>query len=303
MSKLLFVFLLFALIFTLAEAKRPRIVGGTLDTPGQFPFMVRLLIGPRNDKGFCGGSIIDRYHVATAAHCFGDDSAFPLTISVRYGAVNKDNFKRVRAISYIIHPEYNDETSLNDIALIRLVKPLNFSSVVQPLVFATSPPEDGTTIYGAGWGDTSSGGDLSDNLLWTDFLYLDFQRCIDQFGATDLQEESQVCAGGVDNHDTCQGDSGGPIFTASNINDPTTMRHLGIVSYGEGCGGLPAIYTRVPGYGDDWLSNTIADRTACLSACTTHKAACEDAGRLPRVLGQKVTCDLLLEWCNEGCPS
>lgn len=44
----------------------PLIVGGKLASPGQYPHQVALL---RRSRFSCGGSIISRQHVLTAAHC------------------------------------------------------------------------------------------------------------------------------------------------------------------------------------------------------------------------------------------
>src|SRR5215207_9183860 len=48
----------------------PMIVGGTAVPNGKYPFMVYIELY-RNGKrsGFCGGSLIDRDSVLTAAHC------------------------------------------------------------------------------------------------------------------------------------------------------------------------------------------------------------------------------------------
>lgn len=44
-----------------------RIYGGKLTEPGQFPFVVSIQY--YNGRHVCTGSIIDEYHVLTAAYC------------------------------------------------------------------------------------------------------------------------------------------------------------------------------------------------------------------------------------------
>ncbi|KAJ8910302.1 hypothetical protein NQ315_003780 [Exocentrus adspersus] len=44
----------------------PRIIGGNEATPHQYPFQVGLLL---NNNAFCGGSLISKNFVLTAAHC------------------------------------------------------------------------------------------------------------------------------------------------------------------------------------------------------------------------------------------
>lgn len=71
-----------------------------------------------------------------------------------------------------------------------------------------------------------------------------------------MNEQSQLCAGGEDGHDTCRGDSGGPLMM-KNEHDLWTI--YGIVSFGsKACGrkGYPGVYTNVLYY-IEWIFNTI----------------------------------------------
>lgn len=46
-----------------------RIVGGSKAEPGEFPYQVRLNIRSRRGSSLCGGVIMDKRHILTAAHC------------------------------------------------------------------------------------------------------------------------------------------------------------------------------------------------------------------------------------------
>merc|ERR1712033_134947 len=95
-----------------------RIVGGEEASDGEFPFQVSLrTIGAIGSTHFCGGSIIDKDWILTAAHCCAGQ--IPLTMHVVAGGIElltfeeEEQTRNVREI--IMHPNYDSSTISNDI--------------------------------------------------------------------------------------------------------------------------------------------------------------------------------------------
>src|SRR5215212_10600145 len=89
----------------------PMIVGGTAVPNGKYPFMAALLDksrpGDAFDEQFCGGTLIDKDSVLTAAHCLLKPKPDKLEVVVGRTALNQ-NRGQLRSVSRrFIHPRYN----------------------------------------------------------------------------------------------------------------------------------------------------------------------------------------------------
>jgi len=131
-----------------------------------------------------------------------------------------------------------------------------------------------TTI---GFGTTSEGGMVSNDLMQVTVNYSPFAECT-QFYGNEVYDDSMLCAG-APNKDSCQGDSGGPIFSADNGSGDI----VGIVSWGFGCArAAPGVYTRVSNY-QQWIEEAIC----CLSSNPPSDCASTDCSA---ALGSVSTC-------------
>lgn len=63
----------------LAQAVRPRIVGGTQTSAARYPYIVSLR--DANGNHFCGGSLVAPLVVLTAAHCIAEAALRTPTVS------------------------------------------------------------------------------------------------------------------------------------------------------------------------------------------------------------------------------
>lgn len=103
----------------------PRIINGDPARLGQFPWQAAVYVNGDDGAWFCGGTIIDQEWVLTAGHCVdGGRSARILVGSVEldFGGPNE-----VPSQQLILHENYNGKTLANDIGLVHLSRPLEFS--------------------------------------------------------------------------------------------------------------------------------------------------------------------------------
>jgi len=246
-----------------------RIVNGSTAGVNQFPWQVALISDPSDpfNSQFCGGTLIDKKWVVTAAHC-APDSDDDSTTYVLAGITNllSTDDGELSEVTWFTHPDYDEETTDNDIALLRLKSPIDLDSCqqCQAISLVTSDNEStvmppGTEAQVSGWGNTIGGENIEEltnfdeELLWASLYITD---CTD---SPSLYEENEItnnmfCAGVTDfDTDACQGDSGGPLVVDDNDGVSTLL--AGVVSWGTGCArqGYPGVFTRVANY-ETWIN-------------------------------------------------
>uniref|UniRef100_A0A0K8RE79 Putative serine protease n=1 Tax=Ixodes ricinus TaxID=34613 RepID=A0A0K8RE79_IXORI len=149
-------------------------MNGTDAEPGNWPWMVGLYT--TDDMFYCGGVLISRQYVLTAAHCFGNKNASFLsarlgsTIKTRSTDCSDERTRRDAAersdttpnakvtcveVEEVCIPVQDDcNFFMQDIAVLRLERPVNFTNLIQPICLpenCVEPPLDVPT-YIAGWG-------------------------------------------------------------------------------------------------------------------------------------------------------
>lgn len=232
-----------------------RIVGGTAAPDGKYPFVAALLntnYGPTAyHQQFCGGTLIDRDSVLTAAHCVYGESAAPLRVAVGRTVLSSDQGQRRRVSRIFVHPRYDPggPDQAHDAAVLKLSRPV---SGVAPVRLATSGQNyletPGRYATVAGWGNTTKQSpDYHEPDTYTDRMREAQVPTVSDATARSVYGSSYLprlmVAAGKAGTDSCQGDSGGPMF--DKVDGGFTQ--IGVVSGGIGCGasGYPGVYAEV----------------------------------------------------------
>ncbi|XP_030633919.1 transmembrane protease serine 5 [Chanos chanos] len=232
------------------RAKLPRIIGGVEATLGRWPWQVSLYY---KDRHTCGGSIITSQWIVTAAHCVHNYRLPQVSNWVIYaGIVTRNTAKLVQSTGHavekiIYNKNYNHRSHDNDIALMKLKIPLNFSDTIRPVCL---PQYDydlpgGTQCWISGWGYTQPDDvHIPDTLKEAPVPIISTKKCNSSCMYNGEITQRMLCAGYTEGKvDACQGDSGGPLVCL----DDNVWRLVGVVSWGTGCAepNHPGVYTKV----------------------------------------------------------
>ncbi|XP_048024860.1 trypsin-2-like isoform X1 [Megalobrama amblycephala] len=222
-----------------------KIIGGYECPPHSQPWQVYLTDG----RISCGGSLIKKRWVMSAAHCNFAHSRLIVHLGKHNRSVNEATEQQIGAEKMIPHQKYDDQPHNNDIMLIKLRKPAIYNKYVKPIRLTTRCSSAGEQCLVSGWGRTGNG--IASALQCLKLPVLSMTQCKGAYGT--FITKNMFCAGFMEGgKDSCQGDSGGPVVCNGKLK--------GVVSFGNGCArpGFPGVYAEVCRY-TDWIKDIIAN--------------------------------------------
>uniref|UniRef100_A0A182JP57 Apyrase n=1 Tax=Anopheles christyi TaxID=43041 RepID=A0A182JP57_9DIPT len=225
-----------------------RIVGGTDAAPGSAPYQVSL---QGLFSHMCGGTIIDRTWVLTAAHCA---ILPPKLVQVLVGTNDlRSGGKRYAVEEFYVHSRFNKPPFHNDVALVKLQTPLQYDDLVQPIEYSERQLPVNATVTATGWGKVSSSGPVPRKLQTIDLRYLPYEECkrlLDDDPAVDM---GHICTLTKEGEGVCNGDSGGPLVYEGKV--------VGVANFAVPCAqGYPDGFASVSYY-HDWIRTTVANNS------------------------------------------
>jgi secreted trypsin-like serine protease len=216
-----------------------QIVGGTVDRHTNTKWVAALLY---KRYQVCGGSLVNRRIVLTAAHCTIGTKRKKWR--VRLGSKNWARGGVVRRVKRIyIHPRFNRRTLYGDLSVLKLSRRIPRRAGIRPVTMVSSgthhvtdPP---TEAYIAGWGQRSENNEVYPHRLRSTWVWLKHDwDCANR--SRGYVRSVMICAGAY-GRDTCYGDSGGPLAFWNG----SSWRLVGVTSFGIGACGRRTAYAWV----------------------------------------------------------
>ncbi|MFT7800613.1 trypsin-3-like [Arapaima gigas] len=243
--------LLFAVTLAcgMAAPEDKRVVNGYDCRPHSQPWQVYFTYSGGNR--WCGGSLINPRWVVSAAHCAKPASQLEVHLGEHDTYHVEGTEQRLWVSKVITHPYYNATNLDNDIMLVKLAQPAQYTQYVQPVALPSRCPQAGESCVVSGWGSTITNG----------VQYPQVLQCLNQPIIGDaacrtayphLFTDNMVCSGFMEGGaSSCRGDSGGPLVCDGQLQ--------GVVSWGYACAerGHPMVYVRVCRY-NSWINSVMS---------------------------------------------
>jgi len=220
------------------------VINGANAKPGRYPYYAV------SRPWGCGGSLVGKRAILTAAHCVGVFKG-----SVEVGLTTwRDQLGQIIPIKKVIkHPRFNKNTYDYDYAIIILTKaPKHKPVCLARKTFKKYYAKKSLTVMGFGstkpyrmdqrGREIKGRGGPTSQLQYTNVKLVSPTSCKARYRG-EYVSPRMICALGPSKRDACQGDSGGPLIKAGRYARQDIL--VGVVSWGIGCGTSPGVYSDV----------------------------------------------------------
>nr|XP_019598470.1 PREDICTED: granzyme A [Rhinolophus sinicus] len=228
------------------------IIGGKEVTPHSRPYMVLV----KGDE-ICGGALIAKNWVLTAAHCVTKRKT-QIILGAHSISKHEPEKQKMSIKKEVPYPCYDSNSHEGDLKLLKLNKKatINKNVAVLPLPKKGDDVKPNTKCQVAGWGLTKNDKSTqSDILREVNVTVIDRKTCNDEkhYNYNPMIGPNMICAGySSGGRDSCNGDSGSPLICDG------TFR--GITSFGSPgkCGDprKPGVYVLLSEKHLNWIRKT-----------------------------------------------
>ncbi|XP_058454728.1 serine protease easter-like [Malaya genurostris] len=244
--------------------------------------LIHFGIQPYETSFECGGILISSRYVLTAGHCVADSTKWS-NLTVRLGewdtestvdCIGIEDFNEfycadpaidVPVQNVFIHENYTRQhrPQLNDIALLRLVEPINTTTWIQPVCLPQQPvpdkdAQDDYTL--AGWGNNGCGFN-SRYKIRSRLVGLNQDHCKHHLPKGFRRTNDYFCTVPVNEGEKCHADSGGAVTGTKRVPKIGVVHEVeGLLNYMKECqSSRPVgIFTNVRQY-LDWIVSKIEE--------------------------------------------
>ncbi|XP_051687652.2 serine protease-like protein 51 isoform X2 [Oryctolagus cuniculus] len=252
---------------------------------GEFPWQVSIQL---SGKHLCAGSIIHRWWVLTAAHCFPrtllETALTDFTVIMGTRVYSNIHAERKHVQKIIIHQDYKPPLFDSDLALLLLATPVNFTNFKMPIclqererIWDRCWMAEWVSVHGYGHYDG-----LNMHLKKLRVVQVDWKECLKRVKEL---SKNMICAWQEPGtNGKCQGDSGAPMVCS--MRGTQRFFQVGVFSWGKRSGtrGRPGLFVSVAQF-IPWIQEVTQKEGKAFTISAAPRSSLTPAPQYPFLLG------------------
>lgn len=173
----------------------------------------------------------------------------PHHMHVSLGSVDLYPVQAKHDVYEIYVHDYHPNNFTNDVALLKLITPIEYTEMAKPIALSNSWISGGVEAKFSGWGWLTAVGGKPTNLQYLDVHTVNFEECQDAHAPYPVFDEEQICTLASIKHGACDQDGGAALVINGN--------QVGIFSWLRPCAiGIPDVFTRISHF-LPWITKTM----------------------------------------------